>query len=126
MRPFTFIIVAIFLTLATYGQNSKVVKGIATDKAGTPIPFCNVSIKGTKIAVATSNCGEFELTLGQNDYTIVFSCMSTHDFVTFERIVKKEEITEGDTVVFQLNKHGRMTNNECKKVSKKLHKLIVK
>ena len=113
------------MTISSYGQNSRVVKGIATDKAGTPLPFCNVSIKGTKIAAATNSCGEFELAIVQGDFTIVFNCMSTHDFISFERRVKQEEIHEGDTVVFQLNKHGKILNKKCNKVNKKLRKLIV-
>lgn len=125
MRPFTFIILNLFLTVATYGQSSKIIKGIATDKAGNPIPFCNVSIKGIKTAATTNSCGEFELATGKGDYSIVFSCMSTHGFATFERRVKQEDIHDGDTVIFQLNKHGKTPNKECKKVNKDLQKLIV-
>jgi len=127
MRQTTFIIVTFLTSLLTYGQETNPVKGIATDKAGTPIPFCNVSVKGTKIAATTNTCGEFELVTAQNDFTIVFSCMSTHDFITFERRVKGQEINGNDTIVFQLRQHGKTLNKECQKqIDKKLRKLIVK
>jgi len=114
------------LTFAVYGQESKTIKGIAVEKTGTPIPNCTVSIKGTKIAATTDNCGEFELATGQEEFTIVFSCMSTHDFITFERRISLQEIHNDETVVFQLKRHGKFQNKECnKEFDKRLRKIKV-
>jgi hypothetical protein len=126
MRLIKFIIVTIFWAFSTHGQEPKKIKGIAVEKTGTPVPYCSVSVKGTKIGATTNNCGEFQLTTGQEEFTIVFSCMSTHDFITFERRINPKEINNDETVVFQLKKHGKIINKECKKtIDKKLKKLPI-
>lgn len=111
---------------STYGQDSERIKGIVVDKFGTPIPYCNVSLKGTKIAAQTNQCGEFELAAGKEGFTIVFNCMSTQDFITFESRINPQDARYDETVVFQLEKHGKTVNKECnKKVDKRLRKLTV-
>ena len=116
----------IFSTSIAYGQGSKTIKGIAVDKSNSPIPYCTVSVKGTKLSATTDKCGEFELPTVQPEFTIVFNCMSTHDFITFERRVDVKEISDGETVLFVLRNHGRYKNKECKmKVDKRLAKLKV-
>lgn len=122
MQTFTIILFSAFLALSAFGQSSNSVKGIVTDKFGYPIPFCNVSVKGTKTAATTDSCGKFELTTGQADFTIVFNCMFTNDFMTFERRLNQVEIQTGNTIVFQLNKHRKTTNKQCKKADKRLKK----
>jgi hypothetical protein len=116
----------IFSTCLTYGQGTKAIKGIAVDKSNSPIPYCTVSVKGTKVSATTDKCGEFELPTVQPQFTIVFNCVYTHDFVTFERRVDAKEIPDGETVLFVLQNHGRYKNKECKmKVDKRLRKLKV-
>jgi hypothetical protein len=115
----------IFWASQSEAQDSKIIKGIATNRTGTPIPYCTVSIKGTKKATTTNNCGEFELSTNQSRCTIVFSCMSTHDFVTFERALKPQEFYD-EVVIFQINNHGKFNNKDCEtKVYKKKRKLVV-
>jgi hypothetical protein len=125
MRPIALIIVTILLAFATYGQDSKTIKGIVVDKSGFPIPYCTVSEKGTKNAALTNNCGEFELATAEQEFTIVFNC-PTHDFVAFERRVNPQELRSNETIVFRLKGHGKTVNKECKKkVDKRLKKLTV-
>jgi hypothetical protein len=113
-------------SFATYGQGNKIFNGIAVEKSGTPIPFCTVSVKGTKIADVTNACGQFQLETDQKEVTVSFSCMSTHDFITFERRINLQHLDSGDTIVFRLKQHGRIVNKECKKRRyKSLQKLIV-
>ena len=126
MRPATFITIIIILTYTAYGQESKTIKGITVEKTGTPIPNCSVSIKGTKIAATTNNCGEFEFVTVEKEFTIVFNCISTHDFTTFEKRINLQEINNGETVVFQLKRHGKFQNKECiKGFDKRLRKIKV-
>lgn len=105
----------ILLTVPAYEQEITVIKGIAVERTGTPIPYCSVSVKGTKIAATTNNCGEFELAAGKEEFTIVFSCLHTHDFITIEKRVNPQEVPHGNTIVFRLEKHGKILNKECKK-----------
>lgn len=121
MKLFITIMIA-FLTLVLHGQTGKVIKGIVTDKWHTPISFCSVSIKGTQISTTTNTCGEFELFVRQEDFTIVFNV----GFVPFERRIRHKEIQNKETVIFLIRAHGRITNRECKKkVGKKIQTLIV-
>jgi hypothetical protein len=126
MRFYLTILLSIFSALIAYGQSPKAIKGIVVDKANSLIPYCTVSVKGTKVSTTTNGCGEFELSTEQQEFTIVFSCMSTHDFVTFERRVDVKEISGGGTILFVLGNHGKIKNRECKiKVKKGLKKLLV-
>ena len=126
MRLPIIILSTIFNACITYGQDHKAIKGIAVDKSNSPIPYCTISVKGTKMSATTDKCGEFELPIIQPEFTIVFNCMATHDFITFERRVDEKEIPDGETVLFVLRNHGRYKNKECKKkVDKGLRKLKV-
>jgi hypothetical protein len=120
------ILLAVFSTCIAYGQSPKAIRGIAVDKSNSPIPYCTVSVKGTKVSTTADKCGIFELPTVQPEFTIVFNCMATHDFISFERRVDSKEIPEGETVLFVLLNHGRYKNKECKtKVDKRLKKLRV-
>jgi hypothetical protein len=124
MRLALIIISTIFSTCITYGQDHKAIKGIAVDKSNSPIPYCTVSVKGTNVSATTGKCGEFELPTVPQGFTIVFNCMSTHDFVTFERRVDLKEITGSETILFVLRNHSKYKNKECKtKVDSRLKKL---
>ena len=112
------------MSLSMSGQDSSILKGIVIDKSGTPIPFCNVSIKGQKISAVTNECGEFSINSNQSKFTLVFNCSPTHGFVTFESIINKKFILGKDTILFQLNKHGRIENNNCKKNINRIYKKI--
>jgi hypothetical protein len=126
MRLTLIILLTIFRTWITFGQAPKAIKGIVVDKSNSPIPYCTVFVKGTKLSATTDKCGEFELPTVQPEFTIVFNCMSTHDFESFERMIDVKEIPEGETVLFVLRNHGKYKNKECKmKVDKRLKKLKV-
>jgi hypothetical protein len=126
MRHTLLIFLTILSAFIAHGQVTKAVKGIVVDKSNSPIPYCTVSVKGTKVSATTNKCGEFELPTEQPEFTIVFNCMSTHDFITFERRVGVKEIPDGETVLFVLRNHGRYKNKECNmKMDKKLKKLKV-
>ena len=125
MRHTLLIYLTIFSVCIANGQGPKAIKGIAVDKSNSPIPYCTVSVKGTKVSATTNKCGEFELPTVQPEFTIVFNCISTHDFITFERRVDMKEISDDETILFVLRNHGKYKNNECKKVDKRLKKLKV-
>jgi hypothetical protein len=126
MRVILFMVMAIFTTCSTYGQGTLSINGIVIDKGGSPIPYCNVSVKGTTIASTTNQCGEFELTTHQQQFTIVFNCVYTQDFVTFEKRISAQEIHSKGTILFKLKNHGKIKNKECKKkIDKRLKKITV-
>ena len=111
-----------FFTIVTYGQQIRTIKGIALDKGGDPILGCNVFIKGTTNGTVTDTCGEFELTTTQNEFTVMFSCL-TSDMRAFETTLKTTEFKEGDKVIFQLRGHWKMKNKDCKRsIDKELKK----
>jgi hypothetical protein len=126
MAHVTLIVVLLSLTLINYGQPSRTITGIAVDKSNTPIPFCNVSIKGTKNQAITNSCGEFQLTTTDREFTITFNCLATHDFLTFEKRFNSEEIGESKTIRFKLKRHNKIKTNECTKpIDKKLKTIKV-
>jgi hypothetical protein len=114
MRLILIISAAIFCACSTYGQAEKFMKGVVVNRAGQPISFCNVSIKGSKVAATTNTCGEFELASDSAEFTIVFNCMSTHDFVNFEKKIKLDGTYSNGTILFQLNRHGKVNYKGCK------------
>ena len=55
--------ILILLPFLAFGQQGATVKGIVTDKAGTPLPGANVYIQGTNYGAATDLKGEFSFSL---------------------------------------------------------------
>ena len=124
MRYIIFIVLTMQMSLPVLGQDSFLLKGIAIDKSGTPVSFCKVSIKGKNISAVTNECGEFSIHPNQSEFTLVFNCSSTHDFVTFERIISNKDILGKDTILFQLKEHSGIENNNCNKTINKGFKKI--
>jgi len=61
-----------------------------------PLPFANVVLKGTAIAVTTNETGKYTITVEAGTYTIQFS------FLGYENIEEKIEVKAGETIT--LNK----------------------
>jgi hypothetical protein len=126
MRYIIFILGTIFCSCTTYCQTPIVIKGIVIDRSGAPIPYCSVSVKGSRVSATTNECGEFELLAKQQEFTIVFNCMSTYDFVPFEKRFKEKNISKDEIILFQLKGRGKTNNKECqKRINKKLKKFRV-
>lgn len=90
------------------------------------MPYCTISIKGTKVQVASNKCGEFTLETDKLEFTILFNCFSTHDFRTFEKQINSADFHKGAEVLFKLKNHRRLINKECNsKISKRLRKIVI-
>ncbi len=119
------LIISSLFSFNSIEHDSTTIKGIVITRDGTTIPYCDVSIKGTTFSVITNQCGEFELSTDKNEFTIVFNCSSTHDFITFEKILRREEMYNGQLFLFELKKHTKLKNKVCKKAINKGAKKIV-
>ena len=67
-------ITAIFILTSTlfFGQNHEI-NGTITSEKGTPLDHATISIKGTKINVASDNLGKFLITTTTNTPILVVS-----------------------------------------------------
>src|SRR5687768_10954016 len=61
-----------FILTTTSVSAQKVVSGIVTDTAGTPLPNVTVQVKGTSRTVASNSTGRFSIEANEND-RLVFS-----------------------------------------------------
>lgn len=77
-----------------FAQSRGTIKGLLTDKemGGEPLPFANVSIKGTTIGVATDMDGNYTLQAPVGSQTIVFS------FVGYQTVEKVVDVKAGKTI----------------------------
>lgn len=68
------VIVSLFFSLLSIAQNGTV-SGVVSDKdsKNEPLPFANVTIKGTTLGVTTAMDGKFVLEVPAGDHVIIFS-----------------------------------------------------
>jgi outer membrane receptor protein involved in Fe transport len=68
------VIVSLFFSLLSFAQNGTI-SGVVTDKdlKNEPLPFANVTIKGTTLGVTTAMDGKFVLEVPAGDHIVVFS-----------------------------------------------------
>ncbi|WP_162126562.1 TonB-dependent receptor [Flavobacterium phycosphaerae] len=95
---FKLIVTFLFLNVIGFAQSKGTVTGTLTDKElnNEPLPFANVVIKGTPIAVVTNETGKYSISVEAGTYTIQFS------FLGYENIEEKIEVKAGETIT--LNK----------------------
>lgn len=92
LRIFLF---ALLTTALTFSQNKGTIKGIITDKElqNETLPFANVVIKGTTIAVTTDIDGKYSISLDPGSYTIEFS------FLGYESVTKTVSVKAGEEII---------------------------
>ncbi len=73
LRGIMALICFLFLSSQIYAQEKTIVGTITSGKDNTPIGLATVSVKGTKIAVATSANGSFSITVPEGRNTLVVS-----------------------------------------------------
>jgi outer membrane receptor protein involved in Fe transport len=95
-----FKLIVTFLLFTVFGlaQSKGTVTGTLTDKDvnNEPLPFANILIKGTEMAVVTNETGKYTLNLDAGSYIIQFS------FLGYESVEEKIEVKSGETIT--LNK----------------------
>ena len=69
----TLLLFAIFTLAVLQAFSQRVVTGKVTDTDGNPIPFLNVSVKGTTTGTATNNQGTYSITVPAGSPILVFS-----------------------------------------------------
>lgn len=121
------IVLMILLAPGMKAQTAKKINGIAVERRGDRITFCSVTIKGNQNSTMTDSCGFFQLWFPPEEFTIVFNCSSTHDFVTFEERINPIKLQEGDTILFRVRRHGKISKNRCKSpLPKRVQKIKVR
>ena len=109
------------LTALSYGQGSKILRGITVDKNGNRFK-CNIVIEETQTNVTTDSCGVFSVPIGNEDFTIVF--LTRHrDFGRRYKINLKSKDVNDKQIVFQL-KNWETANKPCKSIVEKGLKTI--
>ena len=93
MKKFFRLFSAFFLCGAIAFAQQKNVTGKVTDEKGDPVPFATVAIKGTNIATAADQSGNFSIALAGSKPVLV---ISSQGFVT-------QEITVGTSETFSVN-----------------------
>jgi outer membrane receptor protein involved in Fe transport len=87
-------ILFLFFTLLSFSQNGTVM-GILSDKdlKGEPLPFANITIKGTSYSATSDIAGKYAIEIPQGSYTMVFS------FLGYESITKTFTIQPNEKVI---------------------------
>jgi hypothetical protein len=117
------ILTILLSTLLTFCASGQELKGIATDGHRNRLMSINVMIKGADSGTITDACGQFSILINKEEFTLLFHGMSYDDMRTYEIRFKKSDLTN-DTIVFQLG-HLKADNPKCKKVDKKLKRLVI-
>lgn len=89
----TSLILCLILVLTALGAHAQkaTIKGKVTDqKTGEPIPFLNVSVKGTTNGMATDFEGNYELKVDPGSYEVVFSS------VDYGQVSEKVTVAAGE------------------------------
>lgn len=84
----------LFICAFGFAQSKGTITGTLTDKDlnNEPLPFANVSIKGTNTGVTSDDKGKYTISVDAGTYTIQFS------FLGYETIEEKIEIKAGETL----------------------------
>jgi len=92
------LILTLFISVFGFSQNKGTITGILSDKDSNnqPLPFANVTLKGTKIGVNTDIDGKYSISVSPGNYVVQFS------FVGYETVEVPVNVKEGATVT--LNK----------------------
>src|SRR3954447_7743543 len=67
-----FVLLLVAVIPAAFGQK-RTVSGKITDASGKPIPFVNVTVKGTTVGTTSNSEGVYSITLPEKSNTLVFT-----------------------------------------------------
>ena len=88
---YTLLLIILFFSIASKGQNT-VVSGIITDsKTNQPLPFVTVSFPGTSIGVRSDNSGKYHITTAKTYTELKFSIVG-YKAVTRTILAGKEQV----------------------------------
>jgi TonB-linked SusC/RagA family outer membrane protein len=110
--------ILLFNSFDMFGQDGFSVSGVVTDVSGEPLPYVNVTVKGTNVGTTSDGEGRYTVKVGGSSSTLVFSCVG---FVAEEvavgnrqhiDIVMNESATEIEEVVvvgYQIVRKSHLT-----------------
>jgi hypothetical protein len=89
-----FLLISLFISVLSVAQTKGTVTGVITDKdlQNETLPFANVVVKETNIAVSTDIDGKYSFSIEPGNYTIEFSFLG-YESVTKTVLVKANETT---------------------------------
>ncbi|WP_300570502.1 TonB-dependent receptor [Flavobacterium sp.] len=89
----------LFFTLISFGQNGTV-SGVVSDKdmKNEPLPFANVTIKGTTFGATTDMEGKYTIEVPEGSYSIVFSFLGYESKEVVFTVKANEKITISETI----------------------------
>ena len=107
MRKFLSLLAVLVLLGSLAFSQSKIVTGKVTDKAGQPVPFATVRVKGTKVGTSADAEGNFTIKADQNQTLIVSGTgVATEEFPvaseTGTLVVSRSTNTLSEVVVTSL------------------------
>ena len=86
--------IAVLFFLISFNSFSQSITGIVLDgDYNEPLPFANVSVKGTKTGATTDIDGKFEIKVAPGTYTVVFSFIGYSTIEISDVIVKSNKET---------------------------------
>ena len=90
---FNLLITTLLFVTFSFSQSKGTLTGAITDKeaSNAALPFANVAIKGTSIAVTTNETGNYSISLNPGNYVVQFS------FIGYENVEKSVTIKAGET-----------------------------
>lgn len=90
---FNLLITTLLFVTFSFSQSKGTLTGAITDKeaSNSALPFANVAIKGTSIAVTTNETGNYSISLNPGNYVVQFS------FIGYENVEKSVTIKAGET-----------------------------
>lgn len=90
---FNLLITTLLFVTFSFSQSKGTLTGAITDKEAnnSALPFANVAIKGTSIAVTTNETGNYTISLNPGNYVVQFS------FIGYENVEKSVTIKAGET-----------------------------
>jgi hypothetical protein len=90
---FNLLITTLLFVTFSFSQSKGTLTGAITDKeaSNAALPFANVAIKGTSIAVTTNETGNYSISLNPGNYVVQFS------FIGYENIEKSVTVKAGET-----------------------------
>lgn len=90
---FNLLITTLLFVTFSFSQSKGTLSGVITDKeaGNTALPFANVIVKGTSIAVTTNETGNYSISLNPGNYIVQFS------FIGYENVEKSVTVKVGET-----------------------------
>lgn len=83
-----------FMIQSVFAQKGELTGNIKDKEFNDVLPFANVTIKGTSIGTTSDFEGNYSLTMGPGEYTVVFSFIGYETLEISEVKIKDKEVTE--------------------------------